>query len=173
MTRDGVESIAQKPKDISHLRNIQAKQGQIRHTPKIQEIIGDYVIMEKATGELIWEIGKDFPHLKTSLMEFVDDLKSIGLVHADLRPWNIFYDEHLIKYHIIDWSHSFFREGPKPSGFNPDHLLYCNHANDAEQDIDALDVKSNLELINGTTGLKKAWHYGSGTFRWQPDWCSK
>jgi Ser/Thr protein kinase RdoA (MazF antagonist) len=50
--------------------------------------------------------------LPSALAQFLISLGRVGLVHGDIRPWNILCDLNNKEFRIIDWGFSFFLVTP-------------------------------------------------------------
>jgi RIO-like serine/threonine protein kinase len=82
--------------ELSHLQRIKNVQTSIPHVAPIHEITAGVIISKEAVGELVWEMETAPDHLdkiKAALAETRNELERQNLVHADIRPWNIMFDE--------------------------------------------------------------------------------
>jgi RIO-like serine/threonine protein kinase len=86
-------------------------QEQLRMVPKLVYVAENIFLIEECGGTLLWEADDNAEfcdQLPSALARFVSSLARVGLVHGDIRPWNIFYDRNNKKFKIIDWAFSFF-----------------------------------------------------------------
>jgi hypothetical protein len=92
------------PDTPEHYRRIERIQGSIPHMARIAGTIKDVVWLEKAHGELLWELASPPSPavVESQLIEFALATKENQLIHGDLRPWNCFFDDkHGVQ--VIDW----------------------------------------------------------------------
>jgi hypothetical protein len=105
--RDGVTHFAFRicpPDSPDHYRRIESIQSTIPHMARIAGTIKDVVLIEKARGELLWELAAapDSVAVEGQLVEFALSTKKNHLIHGDLRPWNIFFND-TNEVQVIDW----------------------------------------------------------------------
>src|SRR5215216_5568651 len=80
---------------VGHFRRIIQNQAQLRMVPKLVHVAESIFLIEECGGTLLWETEDNaqfLNRLPSALAQFVSSLRRIGLVHGDIRPWNIFYD---------------------------------------------------------------------------------
>jgi hypothetical protein len=127
-------------------------------------------IISKAPGELLWEIdGVVRPSLEEigkQLFEIVEQLKVAKLVHADLRPWNLYYDIK-VGLTVIDWGFSFLI-GEKKYSNTIEHLRARGHSKTREDEIDRIDASRTLRCLKNPDSLEEVWNHPTGTFTWRP-----
>jgi hypothetical protein len=159
-----------------HFRRLMDVQEAIPHMVRISEIIADVVLFEKAPGKLLWEtesLPEDVTSIISQLEEFADATKAHGLINGDLRPWNVFLDEHM-RVHVIDWDLSSFVDD-----LHPDQHLVKGHYRrfhgdvslPALAEIDPRDAERTGQLLTGKIGYAEAW--GSSHPSWLPPWCRR
>lgn len=128
-------------------------------------------LVAEAAGGLLWEMEpQDRPSLSTvaqGLNEVLEQLYSVRLVHADLRPWNLYYDG-VEGLRVIDWGFSFFIGGRKYINTG-DHLRARGHAGRQETLIDKEDVKRTLDVLQHPDHLEAAWNHKASEFGWRPE----
>jgi len=92
------------PDGQDHFRRIERIQDSIPHMARIAGTIEDVVLLEKAHGELLWELAfpPDPALVERQLVEFALATKENHLIHGDLRPWNCFFDDRY-GIQVIDW----------------------------------------------------------------------
>jgi len=170
-TFKGVATVTNDSREMEHIRRIAQVQDGIRHIAKIREIIGHIIVYDEAPGELVWESEQRPPVTAFDRMgqEFLSDLRRTNLVHADIRPWNVFFEPKTQSFTFIDWGFSFF------IGDQIDHLR-CHiqsrgHALSDGFSISQKDLEFNVQILQGTTTPETAWRHSSAEFEWRPPWC--
>jgi len=87
-----------------HFRRIHSAQASIPNMAPILMPIEDVVLIGEAHGHMLWDLeaAPDPDAVENGLDEFVRGAQAHGLIHGDLRPWNIFFDgERGVQ--VIDW----------------------------------------------------------------------
>jgi hypothetical protein len=91
--------------DPGHYRRIQSVQSTIPHMAKMVGPIEDVILLERARGKKLWELenAPDYAAVvERQLIDFALGTQRNQLIHGDLRPWNVFFDEdHGVQ--VIDW----------------------------------------------------------------------
>jgi RIO1 family len=185
-TKDGVKHYAFKvcpPDHPDHHRRIQTIKDS---TPRMAKIVGpieDVVLSVEARGQNLWgmDICFDPGMVEDQLREFALWTQAHGLIHGDLRPWNVFYD-HDFGIQVIDWHLlSAFVDDLLPQDVLParrSDLLgdghYAKfHPTLVERgdftEIDLTDARLIGKLLRAEIGLGEAWP-GSQSSR-RPSWC--
>ncbi len=142
------------------------------------------VLSEEAQGRNLWEIqpAPDHRQIEAQLIEFALWTRRHQLIHGDLRPWNVFFDnDHGIQ--VFDWSMlSSFVSDLLPSGDLPrrrgdllgnGHYAKCHPdlvAEDNYLEVDRRDALLIGKLLRGEIGLSGAWPPESHP-SWRPSWC--
>jgi serine/threonine protein kinase len=132
-------------------------------------------VVERAPGVLVWEMEDSLPFvsaIETHLDVFVSSLHQMGLVHGDIRPWNIFYDHEQQVFKVIDWGFSFFigdNLDQKTSG----HLSGRGHANTPLLQIDSIDAQRTLQVLRGAISYEDAWNHKPHETEWRPKWAKR
>jgi hypothetical protein len=187
-TKGGVRYFAFRichPDSPKHHERIQRIQDSIPHMARMLKPIKDVVLIEEARGENLWHMKTrpDLTRVEGQLIEFARATKRNGLIHGDLRPWNVFCDDEQ-RVQVIDWWYlsSFIGDlvGDRPrrpdlvrgqdahyAKFHPD-LVSQNKFTD----IDLADAGIIGKLLRGEIELSDAgaWRgrYSSlGRFLWQ------
>jgi hypothetical protein len=137
------------------IRNIQHK---LPAVAKIVDVIENRIfVVQRAPGTLLWHIEDGLPKpdvVRTALDSLVESLEQLGLVHGDLRPWNVFYD--LGKgFTLIDWGFSFFLDRG-PSEELKGHFEASRH-HAPFQNVDRADADRITQLVQGKLGWEDAW----------------
>jgi hypothetical protein len=175
------------PDSPDHHQRIQRIQEVCPRVAKMVGPIEDVILSVEAPGHNLWEIGSapDPDMVEAQLIEFALWGQRHELIHGDLRPWNIFFDQnHGVQ--VIDWREvSAFvddllpRDGQSPRRY--DLLDGQGHYTRFHRDlvaqgnftqIDLRDAQSIGKLLRGEVGLTGAWPDGSIP-SWRPPWCSK
>ena len=158
--------------DRGHYGRIKAVQDAIPHMARIDRIIEDVVLFEKADGKLLWDNLDPMPNIEDierQLYEFAEGTKKCGLVHGDLRPWNVFF--HKGRITVIDWDLSVFVEDMRPDR-EPVKGHYARaHPGrpvHALADIDIVDAGRFARLMRGESTYKEIKWDRPG---WVPQWC--
>lgn len=177
------------PDYVDHFRRLEKIQFSIPHMARMVGPIGDVVLLEAARGQLLWEMETppDNALIEKQLIEFARGTKQNRLVHGDLRPWNVFFDD-LSGVQVIDWwfLSAFVDDlvGDRPRRrdlisaeacgdpghyvrFHPDLVAKAKFT-----EIDVSDAKIIGSLLRGEFDLSdsRSWkgHYSSyGRFLWQ------
>ena len=154
----------------SHLLKIREVQQQLPLAAQITDVVDRVFIVERAPGVLLWEMDT-VPNIADQLYSFVSSLEAVGLVHADIRPWNIFYDAATKSIKVIDWGFSFFGWPPDPAIIP--HLDTRGHLLYQQSPIDRIDAKKTLEVLRGDISFESAWNHGTNERDWWPPWAKR
>lgn len=157
------------------LQSIMQVQSAIPFAAQILEVVpvNDHMavaLIEHIDGTLLWELESNRPSLLTvqqHLQDFVAELNQVNLVHADIRPWNIFYQATTGSFRSIDWGYAFFIGGSKYSG-TPEHLATRGHADSNEAEIDSKDVERTIHVLGNPSQVDAVWHNPPGSHVWHP-----
>ena len=156
----------------SQLRRIRDIQDSIPHTSPIADIIDDIVLFDEAKGELLWEI-EDLPQkslIESQLHEFALGTKKNGLIHGDLRPWNIFFHaDHGVS--VIDWGDSEFVDELRIGHGLMAGRLNKHHNGQKIVDVDLIDAERIAQMMRGEIEVEEVWP-GTGV-TWCPRWCKQ
>jgi hypothetical protein len=157
-------------------------------TPRVAAIVGpfeDIVLSVEAKGQNLWSMATppDPATVEGQLLEFAGWTEAHNLIHGDLRPWNVFFDDHF-GVQVIDWRNlSAFvddllpRDGVPPrridllgeghyAKFHPDLVALAKFT-----EIDRRDAMLIAKLLRGEIGIREAWLGPHPT--WFPDWCRR
>jgi Phosphotransferase enzyme family len=172
------------PDDPDHHRRIQSIEDLSPRVARFYVTVEGIVLSVEAPGHNLWEIEPaPDPHtVEAQLIEFALWTQRHQLIHGDLRPWNVFFDnDHGVQ--VIDWLNlSAFVDDLLPRGELPPrrndllgHGHYANVYPDlvAERnftEIDLRDARLIGKLLKGEIGLAGAWPRGSHP-SWRPSWC--
>jgi len=162
-----------------HYQRLSQVQTNIPFVPKLTHLGETIFLMERCQGSLLWEIedrNAFAPALPSVLEKFVAGARAHGLVHADLRPWNIFYDAASGEFKIIDWGFSFFADQDlnlEPFWHIRSHLHARGHPLATPMQIDSTDAAKTLSVVNGTTSYEEAWHHAPTEMAWRPPWAAQ
>jgi len=184
-TKGGVRHYARRishPEQPDHYRRIAKIED---FTPRMARIIGpieDVVLSVEAPGEKLWEmeIRPDPEIVEAHLLQFQRWAKAHDLVHGDLRPWNVFFDQHHAAQ-VIDLNLSAFVDDllsrdnlpPRRVDLLTGHYAKCHPDLVAERnymEIDRCDALRIGKLLRGEIGLSGAWPPGLVPLR-RPSWC--
>ncbi len=159
------------------LQGIRRVQSQIPEAAQIFKIIPgsgefDIALIEYIDDSLLWELEEGSrPPLDIvvdSLDKLVTNLASADLVHADIRPWNLFYESKTSSLRCIDWGFSFFVGGRKYDN-TEEHLRQRGHLNRDEREIDREDADRTIRVLRSPDSLEREWVHGSGKqVTWRP-----
>ncbi len=159
--------------DAQHFLRIQRIQDRLRGVAKIVDIIEERVfIVERAPGTLLWHIDDGLPDpeaIRSALDSFVGSLEQVGLVHGDLRPWNVFYDARK-GFTVIDWGFSFFTRDSRSKKMLG-HLEASGHKQPFLH-VDRLDADRIIQLVEGKLGWEDAWGHPN-EITWGPPWAKR
>jgi aminoglycoside phosphotransferase (APT) family kinase protein len=146
---------------------------------RLSHLAGSVFLVEECAGVLLWENEDNsqfLAQLPAALNQLVDSLGRIGLVHGDIRPWNIFYDNSTKGFAIIDWGFSFFLDEDltrPPFWHLRDHLRARGHDINTPQAIDRIDASKTLEVVSGRLRYEDAWKHQSQEMQWRPPWAAR
>ena len=128
--------------------------------------------MEAAPGQLLWEMDRppDVSSIERSLYEFSAATHANGLIHGDVRPWNVVVDDQN-QIRVIDWNLSCFLDDLRLG----DRLLRGHFAkfhrslkiNEILR-IDRIDAERIVALLRGQIRFPQAWAQNPS---WYPAWC--
>ncbi len=157
------------------LKSIVAVQNQIPLAARIHRLIRvsedqAIALIEHHDGILLWELESDRPRLfevKKFLDQLISDLRKAGMVHADLRPWNILYHPVSRMFKCIDWGFSFPIGGTKCDKTSA-HLIERGHVSKNENIIDLIDADKTLKVLKHPDRLEAEWNHPPGFFKWKP-----
>jgi serine/threonine protein kinase len=127
---------------------------------------------------LLWESDDNsafLPQLPKALSQLLNSLGKVGLVHGDIRPWNIFYDTTNKEFKIIDWGFSFFigeNLTQSPFWHLRDHLKSRGHNISAPATIDTTDAEKTLQVVGGSLRYEDAWFHNAEEMTWRPPWAA-
>jgi hypothetical protein len=154
-----------------HYQRIRTIQDSI---PRMARMVGpfeDVVLLEAAHGHLLWDLDQapDPAIVEAQLIEFALGTRKNHLVHGDLRPWNVFFDNERGVQVIDWWCLSSFVDDLLPRGVLPARradLLGQGHyvkfhpelvAQGKLTEIDQEDARRIGKLLRGDIGLSEAW----------------
>jgi hypothetical protein len=164
------------PERVAHFRKTAAVQDQLPMAAKILEIVENRVaIVERVGGTLLWELEDNLPpvsEINHALGLFVSCLMRVNLIHADIRPWNVFYDSTRKEFRVIDWGFSFFngdQVDPKTRG----HLQGRGYRDTPHQAVDGMDATKTVQVLRGEVSYESAWHHGPNEMEWRPKWAKR
>jgi len=159
--------------EAQHFLRVRGIQDEVVGAAKIVKVIEERVfIVERAPGTLLWHIEDGLPKaesLRNALDLFVGSLERVGLVHCDLRPWNVFYDPRK-GFTVIDWGFSFFT-GDSRSEKMSGHLKASGHTQPFLQ-VDRVDADRIVQLVEGKLGWEDAWGHPNEV-TWGPPWAKR
>jgi hypothetical protein len=192
-TKNGVRHFVSRintPDYADHHRRIRHLQGSMPHAARIVGPIENFILSVEARGQSLWsmEVPPNPDLVTAQLLEFSRWTEAHGLVHGDVRPWNVFFDQDRIQ--VIDWDLSAFIDvdllprGEVPprrldliaewnehtggSGhyqrFHPDLVAQSRFGG-----IDRRDALLIRRLLKGKLGLGEAWP--GVNLSWYPPWC--
>jgi hypothetical protein len=186
-TRDGTRHYASKivhPDHPDHHRRIQGLDASPRAANFFVTPEG-IVLSVEASGQNLWETEPvpDPRQIGAQLIEFALWTQRHQLIHGDLRPWNVFFDNHR-GVQVIDWAMlSAFVDDLLPRGELPPrrfdlfdegkHYAKSHPELVARGDFTGIDRCDALligKLLKGEIGLSEAWPRGSHP-SWRPSWC--
>jgi hypothetical protein len=167
-----------------HYQRIRTIQDSI---PRMARMVGpfeDVVLLEAAQGDLLWDLDKapDPAVVEAQLIEFALATRKLQLIHGDLRPWNVFFDNERGVQVIDWWCLSAFVDDLLPRGVLPARradLLGQGHyakfhpelvAQGRLTEIDEEDARRIGKLLRGDISLSEAWHPVYQLSRC-PAWC--
>ena len=167
-----------------HYQRIRTIQDSI---PRMARMVGpfeDVVLLEAAQGDLLWNLDKapDPAVVEAQLIEFALTTRKLQLIHGDLRPWNVFFDNERGVQVIDWWCLSAFVDDLLPRGVLPARradLLGQGHyakfhpelvAQGKLTEIDEEDARRIGKLLRGDIGLSEAWQPVYQLSR-RPAWC--
>jgi len=148
-------------------RKLHGVQGSIPRIAKIERQIEGVTLIERAKGDLLWHF--DSPPVaavvEDQLLEFAAATTLNGLIHADIRPWNIFLDSKQ-NLTVIDWSQAHFY------GDNID-LQPTHHESAADKSLKINQIDTDAahrvgRLIRREITIQEMGH---GRMNWSPSWC--
>lgn len=184
-TKGGVRYFAFRispPDHPRHHQRIQSIQGSIPHMARMLEPIQDVVLLEEAHGTNLWHMKAqpDPARIEDQLIEFALATGKHGLIHGDLRPWNVFCDNEQ-RIEVIDWwfLSSFVSDlaGERRDLVEGTDAHYVKFHSDLVSqgnftELDLRDARTIGKLLRGEIELSdaEAWqgYYGSlGRFLWK------
>lgn len=167
-----------------HLQIHQAvldRQDRLAHTATIEAIVplhgteapstpgsAGLVLTEYVDGRLLWELsGQQRPSLTSvekRLREFAIAAEAAGLVHGDLRPWNV-----MLRYEgsvaVLDWGFGFLRDSG-PSKDTARHLRAGGHKAPFTQ-VDHIDAERTVMALRKPERVAELWNAEQPT--WYPE----
>jgi hypothetical protein len=166
-----------------HHRRIQTIEDVSRRMARFEVTPQGILLSMEARGQNLWEIepAPDPGIIEAQLVEFARWTQKHRLIHGDLRPWNVFFDNE-VGVQVIDWGNlSAFVDDLEPHGGLParrSDLLGTGHyatfhpelvAQGKFTEIDLTDARLIGNLLKGEIGLAEAWpgYHAS----WRPAWC--
>jgi hypothetical protein len=161
-----------------YLRLIEIQE-QVPMAAKLLHVAESVFLLEECAGTLLWEIEDNsafIGQLPRALDQLVASLGRVKLVHADIRPWNIFYEPTTKRFKIIDWGFSFFigqNIHEPPFWHLRDHLRDRGHDINAPHKIDGVDAQSTLRVSKGELRYEDAWKHPTGEMEWFPSWAKR
>jgi Phosphotransferase enzyme family len=163
------------PESLEHLRKIQAIQDLIPHVAKIHEIVERIVITGAAPGTLLWGL-ETAPNHVQSVLSCLHAIRvallHVGLVHADIRPWNIMFDQAPGHATLFDWGYSFFIN-EKPFGNLDAHLAGRGFDRSIGHEITRQDIDNCIAMLETRKSPEEIWNHGVNEFSWRPTWCKR
>jgi Phosphotransferase enzyme family len=163
--------------EARQLLRIQSIQCRLPMAAQILDVIESRIfVVARAPGVLLWEMEDGLPardEIRLALDSLVESLKQVGLVHGDIRPWNVFYDASHKHYKIIDWGFSFFLDSP-PCGKDSrlGHLAAGRHEPPYSH-VDRDDVNRTIQIIAGELSCEDAWAHRPDELTWRPKWAKR
>lgn len=155
-----------------HFLRIKQVQHLVPMAAQITDVVDRIFIIERAPGVLMWEMEDHLPDITEQLNSFVSSLEEVGLVHADIRPWNIFYDATTKNIKVIDWGFSYFTaDGIYPG--TRGHLIARGHTISQPSPIDRIDAKKTLQVLRAEISFESAWGHGPSERDWWPNWAKR
>jgi hypothetical protein len=159
--------------DAQHFLRLRSIQDAFLGAAKIVDVIENRVfIVERAPGTLLWHIEDGLPEpesFRSALDAFVGSLEQVGLVHGDLRPWNVFYDPRK-GFTVIDWGFSFFTGDSRVMKMSG-HFEASRHKQPFLH-VDKLDADRIVQLVEGRIGWEDAWGHPN-EITWGPPWAKR
>jgi aminoglycoside phosphotransferase (APT) family kinase protein len=143
---------------------------------RIADIVHDVILFEEALGTRLWEFAPDEKvvpgesGISMQLREFAEATTRLGLIHGDLRPWNVIVGATL-EIKVIDWGLScFVDELPKRVDLTrqPGHYWCFSGGRPVEQ-LDLTDADRISRLMRGEITYTDAWKQNPPS--WLPHWC--
>jgi hypothetical protein len=174
------------PDHPDHHRRIQSIEDLSLRMARFYVTAEGIVLSVEAPGHNLWEIepAPDPNKVEDQLIEFALWTQRHQLIHGDLRPWNVFFDNDR-GVQVIDWPKlSAFVDDLLPRGDLPprrnDLLGHGHYANSHPAlvarcnftEIDMRDARLIGKLLRGEIGLAGAWPRGSHP-SWRPSWCER
>jgi hypothetical protein len=167
-----------------HYQRIRTIQDSIPRMARMVGPLEDVVLLEAAQGDLLWDLDKapDPAVVEAQLIEFALATRKLQLIHGDLRPWNVFFDNERGVQVIDWWCLSAFVDDLLPRGVLPARradLLGQGHyakfhpelvAQGKLTEIDEEDARRIGKLLRGDIGLNEAWQPVYQLSR-RPAWC--
>jgi hypothetical protein len=160
-TKNGLEFYAFR--DPGHYMRIMAVQNAIPHMAKFFAFVQDVALIERVRGQLLWDLDQlhDIDRIEKQLIEFAEGTTANGLIHGDLRAWNVIADDHR-GIRVIDWNLSSFVDqlhaGHELVGPNGHYTQYHPERKWNElAGVDIVDAKLNTSLMRGEIGYREAW----------------
>ena len=145
-SKSGEEFVA--VSDSQNVTKLQAIQSRIPHMVPIAARYEDIFLFRKASGRLLWETDliDNMNLVENQLHEFANATSGLGMAHADIRPWNIYYDPG-VGVQVIDWGFAIFPDVVGLSAGILNHLSACKHTGHKTSEIDKYDVVDAVRLM--------------------------
>lgn len=131
----------------------------------------DIAVFEWIEGTLLWETSENRPDLTTLQTTLEQTLKQInlqGLIHGDIRPWNIIWNPENQQIYLIDWELSQIIEPTQNTQPNA-HSLLRGHGQTELTEIDQRDLAKTIQVLQNPPYLYQAWWHTSNEFNWLPN----
>ena len=130
----------------------------------------DIALFEWIDGTLLWEKIEQRPCLesiKSILEATIRKINDQGLIHCDIRPWNIIWsDEHQMPF-LLDWDLSqvlMDNKSVKPT----EHVLFRGGSLQDIQELDLEDLKKSNDVLRRPKLINTTWWHTSNDFDWLP-----
>lgn len=130
----------------------------------------DIALFEWIEGTLLWEIIEQRPSLesiKFTLEEALGKINQQGLIHGDVRPWNIIWNEKQGQPYLIDWDLSQV-VGDDKGVKNIEHILLRGYSIKSIKEVDLEDLKKSIDCLKDPGSLYRAWWHASSEFNYLP-----
>lgn len=161
--------------DTRLLNRIFAVQSKIPEAARIERLLElsaakSAAMIELIPGTVLWELEHDRPSLasvRCDLDEFVANLRSVQLVHGDIRPWNVLVEQQSGRLRFIDWGFSFFFEDRVPARA----ISHFKARGNGELPIDAIDrtdAERTLAVLLDPGRAEALWRHTRSAFTWRP-----
>lgn len=149
-------------KKVQHKIPLAAKIDKILPVPEYGKNI---VFVEKVKGKLLWELNESerpkIEEVLRTLNEFIQSIENSGIIHNDIRPWNIIYNLSDNSFKVIDWEYSEFQDINNSNETR-------NNLSTKELSQDRIDLDKLIKVLKKPEEADNYWAGNGYKYSWHP-----